>query len=81
MAKQDAASSINSDVSPASGALISNPELLNNKNQVIVTSGACSQQNSEKLSLWRRFLGLFWDSYVADPRERKYIQKVDLHLL
>ncbi|TVY93356.1 Pantothenate transporter [Lachnellula willkommii] len=80
MAKQDASSSIKSDVSPASGASNSNADLVNSKNQVIVSSEAYPQETPKKLSLWRRFLGLFWDSYVADPRERKYIQKVDLHL-
>lgn len=34
-----------------------------------------------KLALWRRLLGLFWDSYVADPQERNYVQKVDYYLL
>jgi hypothetical protein len=81
MAKQDADSSSNSDFTPSPEASTSTPDLLDSKNQVIVTTKDQSSEAPEKLSLWRRFVGLFWDSYVADPRERKYIQKVDLHLL
>lgn len=35
----------------------------------------------DDLSPWRRFAGLFWDSYVSEPRERGYVQKLDMYLL
>jgi hypothetical protein len=34
-----------------------------------------------KIPRWRRWVGYIWDSYGAEPTERKYIQKVDLYLL
>lgn len=30
---------------------------------------------------WRRLLGLFWDSVDGDPRDRRYVQKLDSFLL
>lgn len=31
--------------------------------------------------LWRRVAGVFWDSFDGEPRERRYIQKLDAYLL
>lgn len=34
-----------------------------------------------KRPLWRRLVGFFWDSVDGDPRDRRYIQKLDTFLL
>ncbi|OJJ00878.1 hypothetical protein ASPVEDRAFT_71042 [Aspergillus versicolor CBS 583.65] len=33
-----------------------------------------------KQSLWRRFLGLIWDTFEGDPEERRFVRKVDYFL-
>ena len=35
----------------------------------------------KKTSWWRRLVGLIWDSVEGDPRDRRYVQKVDTFLL
>jgi hypothetical protein len=32
-------------------------------------------------SWWRKIVGLIWDSVEGDPRNRKYVQKLDNFLL
>lgn len=34
-----------------------------------------------KSSRWRRIAGVFWDSFDGEPRERRYIRKLDSYLL
>ncbi|KAL4945620.1 hypothetical protein BDV06DRAFT_209356 [Aspergillus oleicola] len=34
----------------------------------------------KKRSLWRRFLGLIWDTFEGDPEERRLVRKVDYFL-
>lgn len=38
-------------------------------------------ETPKKLSLWRRFLGLIWDTFDGDPEERRFVRKVDYFLL
>ncbi|KPM37999.1 hypothetical protein AK830_g8553 [Neonectria ditissima] len=39
-----------------------------------------AEQGTEKRPLWRRVAGFFWDSVDGDPRDRRYIQKLDTFL-
>lgn len=39
------------------------------------------ENRSHKRSTWRRLVGYFWDSVDGDPRDRRYIQKLDTFLL
>lgn len=32
-------------------------------------------------SWWRKIVGLVWDSAEGEPRERKYVQKIDAYML
>ena len=36
---------------------------------------------SRKIPKWRKIAGFFWDSVNGDPRDRRYIQKLDTFLL
>ncbi len=38
-------------------------------------------RGSQPRPRWRRFAGLFWDSLDGEPRERRYVQKLDAYLL
>lgn len=44
------------------------------------TEDAASQPPKNK-SVWRRVVGLVWDSVEGDERNRKYVQKLDGFLL
>ncbi|KAJ4320923.1 hypothetical protein N0V84_005627 [Fusarium piperis] len=39
-----------------------------------------SEHTTVKRPLWRRLVGFFWDSVDGDPRDRRYIQKLDTFL-
>ncbi|KAI8712418.1 MFS domain-containing protein [Fusarium sp. LHS14.1] len=39
-----------------------------------------SEPVTAKRPLWRRLVGFFWDSVDGDPRDRRYIQKLDTFL-
>ncbi|KAI8653906.1 MFS domain-containing protein [Fusarium sp. Ph1] len=39
-----------------------------------------SERVIAKRPLWRRLVGFFWDSVDGDPRDRRYIQKLDTFL-
>ncbi|EXJ86334.1 hypothetical protein A1O3_03285 [Capronia epimyces CBS 606.96] len=51
-----------------------------------ITTDAASQQapdeptKTKTTNWWRRIVGLVWDSVEGDPRERKYVQKLDTFL-
>lgn len=55
------------------------------KEDAVVTAGTVSASSNpeevEKSPLWRRALGLIWDSAEGDKRNRKYVQKLDAYLL
>ncbi|CAK4034137.1 Pantothenate transporter liz1 [Lecanosticta acicola] len=34
----------------------------------------------DKIPAWRKFLGLFWDSFSGPPRERRYIRTLDTYM-
>lgn len=38
-------------------------------------------ESAQKRPLWRRLVGYVWDSVDGDPRDRRYIQKLDTFLL
>ncbi|PVI01798.1 MFS general substrate transporter [Periconia macrospinosa] len=64
--------------------MASNPqELAVPKNEALVTTGIAPSSNAEeaeKAPLWRRALGLIWDTADGDKRNRKYVQKLDAYL-
>ncbi|KAI1077758.1 major facilitator superfamily domain-containing protein [Whalleya microplaca] len=39
-----------------------------------------THRSNTKRPAWRRFVGFFWDSLDGDPRDRRYIQKLDTYL-
>ncbi|KAJ4265962.1 hypothetical protein NW762_003935 [Fusarium torreyae] len=39
-----------------------------------------NEHTPRKQPIWRRVLGIFWDSVDGDPRDRRYIQKLDTYL-
>lgn len=40
-----------------------------------------AQGESRKTSLWRRVVGLVWDSVEGDPEYRQYVQRLDTFFL
>lgn len=61
------------------------------KSGTVISSSPATQSEADsqhvqetpprKTSRFKWFLGLFWDTYNGDTRERKYVQKVDIFLL
>lgn len=54
-----------------------------NKNVKDANSVAVFEPAAEttKTSLWRRIVGLVWDSVEGDPEYRKYVQRLDTFFL
>ena len=40
-----------------------------------------TEQMPRKQPIWRRVLGIFWDTVEGDTRDRRYIQKLETYLL
>jgi hypothetical protein len=71
----------NHEIHPSSEASSSDPALPRLKDGIAISSESLIEGSEpHKLSSWIRFVGLFWDLYVAEPRERKYLQKLDAFL-
>ncbi|KAF5012750.1 hypothetical protein FDECE_1170 [Fusarium decemcellulare] len=47
---------------------------------VVPLSTTAAEPKPQKRPLWRRIVGFFWDSVDGDPRDRRYIQKLDTFL-
>ncbi|KAK4499155.1 hypothetical protein PRZ48_009667 [Zasmidium cellare] len=50
---------------------------------VISPDNADSERNASisRLPAWRRFLGVFWDTFSCSPQERKHLLKLDSYML
>lgn len=52
-----------------------------------VVSASTSQENIDRehevktTSWWRHILGYVWESAEGDPKNRKYVQKIDAYML
>ena len=57
-------------------------DMLNSKQAASATVSEASIDHQEiKIPRWRRVVGLVWDSFEGEPRDRKYIQKLDGYML
>lgn len=55
---------------------------MSNPKEVSTATVSNDSINSEvTTSRWRRIVGLVWDSAEGEPRNRKYVQKVDAYML
>lgn len=45
------------------------------------SDGPNASESPKRVSVWRRLLGLIWDTFEGDPEERKFVRKVDYFLL
>ena len=56
---------------------------MSNPKEVTIASTVLSDppDNEVTSSWWRRIIGLVWDTAEGDPRNRKYVQKIDMYML
>lgn len=56
-------------------------DMLNSDKDVASATVVDSHAEQEvKTSWWRRIVGFVWDSVEGEPRDRKYVQKVDAYM-
>ncbi|KAJ4289671.1 hypothetical protein N0V90_011000 [Kalmusia sp. IMI 367209] len=61
----------------ASDTASSNDKLPTEKGLAVVTKKEPSLPQGKTTSLWRRIVGLVWDSVEGDPEYRRYVQRLD----
>lgn len=75
------------DVTAATMASFKEPEVVTTRDPTLDTGSATPQVEEtwewtgSKQSLWRRVVGVVWDSLDGSPRERQYIRKLDSFML